>query len=94
MGMMIDGVELTRIKIIPVDGGKLRDALKLQGIETGVHYQPNHSLSFFKRANQAAFSVLEKVFPTLLTLPMYPDLELTDVDFVINTLDELLRQII
>ena len=70
---------------------KLRDALKLQGIETGVHYQPNHSLSFFKQVNRAPFPVLEKVFPTLLTLPMHPDLELTDVDFVINTLNKLIR---
>lgn len=73
------------------DRDELRNALKLKGIETGVHYQPNHRLSFFKLTSQAPFPVLDKVFPTLLTLPMHPDLELADVDFVINTLNELLR---
>ena len=73
--------------------GKLRDALKLQGIETGIHCHPNHSLSFSKQANRAPFPVLEKVLPNLLTLPMHRDLELTGVDFVINTLNKLKRYI-
>ena len=73
--------------------GKLRDALKLQVIETGIHCNPNHSLSFCKQANRTPFPFWEKVLPNLLALPIHNDLELIGVDFVINTLNKPKRKI-
>lgn len=68
------------------DRDGLRRTLREAGIETGVHYRPNHSLSYFARPGQAPLPVTERVHSELLTLPLHPDLEDADVDFVCESL--------
>ncbi len=65
------------IFVVRVPGGArdlLIDSLKAQEIETGFHYQPNHTLSFFK--TDYSLPVAERLADELLTLPMHA--ELTD----------------
>lgn len=76
-----------------VDRDLLRSELKEMGIETGVHYQPNHILSFYKNANQGPFPVLDSVFSSLLTLPMHPDLEFSDIDRVVDSLQKVISKL-
>lgn len=59
------------------------------GIQTGIHYFPSHKLSFFKNQTQELLPVTDKIFPSMLTLPLHPDLKIEDVEYVANTLLEL-----
>jgi len=61
------------------DRDGLRRRLRQEGIETGVHYRPNHTLSYFAQPDAPALPVTERVYPELLTLPLHPDLSDDDV---------------
>jgi dTDP-4-amino-4,6-dideoxygalactose transaminase len=75
------------VRIIGIrDRDGLRRALREQGIETGVHYRPNHTLNYFANPAQAPLPVTERVFTELLTLPLHPDLIDADVGFVCKAL--------
>lgn len=68
---------VAHIFVVRVLGGR-RDALMTtlrgQGIECGIHYQPNHTLRYF--ASDYALPVSERLADELLTLPLHA--ELTD----------------
>lgn len=68
------------IYVIRVRDGRHRLQQRLQdrGIQTGIHYQPNHLLDFFRQSNLPPLSVTEEIFSQLLTLPLH--LHLTDAD--------------
>ena len=55
------------------------------GIQTGIHYYPNHKLSLYKNLNVEILNV-DAVFPRLLTLPLHPDLSFSDVEYVAENL--------
>jgi perosamine synthetase len=73
--------------IIKVD--KERDSLmgflKTHGIDSGVHYIPNHLQPFFA-PYQVSLPVTEKVWQEILTLPLYYELRDDDVYRIINTI--------
>lgn len=60
----------------------LRERLSSFGIQTGVHYQPNHTLSYYRDAAALPLPVTNTVAPQMLSLPLHPDLADEDVDFV------------
>ena len=70
---------------------KLRDYLLENGIQTGIHYNLNHTLSFFKKFNQERLEQSEKIFNEILTLPLHTDITERDVKFVVNSIKEFLR---
>jgi dTDP-4-amino-4,6-dideoxygalactose transaminase len=73
------------IKLKNVDRDKIRERLQACGIQTGVHYMPNHLLSFY---HKGSLPVTEALFPRLLTLPLHPDLVGDDIDHIC---EELIR---
>jgi dTDP-4-amino-4,6-dideoxygalactose transaminase len=68
------------------DRDGLRRSLLEQGIETGVHYRPNHTLTYFARAGMPPLPVTDRIYPELLTLPLHPGLVDEDVDWVCDRL--------
>ena len=68
------------------DRDVLRTTLREAGIETGVHYRPNHTLTYFARPGALPLPVTDRVYTELLTLPLHPDLTDDDVEFVCNRL--------
>lgn len=70
---------------------KLQEALLNAGIQTGVHYFPNHLLSFYKENTKQPLPVTEKVYPELLTLPLHFDLSECEVTYVCQVLKRLLK---
>lgn len=73
------------VKLKNVDRDKIREQLLASGIQTGVHYMPNHLLTFYSKNS---LPVTETLFPCLLTLPLHPDLDEDDIDHVC---EELIR---
>lgn len=70
----------------------LQTKLLEQGIQTGIHYQPNHMLSLYHDSKALPLPVTEAIFPELLTLPLHPDLSEKDVEFVCKQLKVLLSE--
>jgi len=71
------------------DRKTLQARLLEQGIQTGVHYQPNHELSYYRDPATLPLPVTEALFPELLTLPLHADLTEQDVGIVCKQLKEL-----
>lgn len=61
---------------------KLQEDLLKLDIQTGVHYQPNHKLTFFNKYYNTTLPITETIFPELLTLPLHYDLTESDIDYV------------
>lgn len=59
---------------------ELNRYLDKKGISTGVHYKPLHLYSCY--GSQPALPAAEKLFPQILTLPLYPDLTDEEAVFV------------
>lgn len=68
----------------------LQESLQTQGIQTGIHYQPNHQLSFFSDPAAAPLPVTNAIYPEIFTLPLHADLTKQDVSYVCNELKKLL----
>lgn len=69
------------IFIIRVLDGKredLKNRLDEEKIPTGIHYKPNHLLSFYGNGS-VKLPVTENVYNEILTLPLHPELEISDI---------------
>ncbi|MDO8812850.1 MAG: DegT/DnrJ/EryC1/StrS family aminotransferase [Gallionella sp.] len=64
----------------------IRSRMLDAGIQTGVHYQPNHTLTFFRCGEALPLPVMDNIAPRLLSLPLHPDLSLSDVDYCVKQL--------
>lgn len=62
----------------------LKKKLKENNIQTGFHYYPNHLLTKFKISG-IELPLTEKIHKKLITLPLHPDLEGSEIDFIINS---------
>ena len=64
--------------------------LKKKGIETGIHYQPNHKLSLYS-GNKYYLPNTEKISKEILTLPLHPSLTLKNIDYIVKSLKKLIN---
>lgn len=73
--------------------GNKRDALKKylesHDIPTGMHYKPNHLLSHYK--TNYSLPVTEEVYNEILTLPLHPEIKISDVEFICKTINNYLN---
>ena len=74
--------------------GKRRDALLngllSQNIECGIHYQPNHLLSYYKTGYKLPTS--ERLFSELISLPLHADLAREEQDRVVAAVKAILMR--
>jgi dTDP-4-amino-4,6-dideoxygalactose transaminase len=95
----LNGVELLEINynditphifVIKIKNGR-RDTLKIGlencGIQTGVHYKPNHLLGYY---SDNALPITENIYKELLTIPLHPDLTKNDVIFICGKIKNIL----
>lgn len=68
----------------------VRERLLALGIQTGVHYQPNHLLTYFKTSPIAPLPITDAIAGQLLSLPLHPDVSTTDADYVCRSLLSIL----
>jgi dTDP-4-amino-4,6-dideoxygalactose transaminase len=86
---IVPHIYVVRLKGIS-DRKVLQSQLLELGIQTGIHYQPNHDLSFYHDRDAFPFPVTNSVFPDLLSLPLHPDITEGDVEFVCIRLKALI----
>jgi dTDP-4-amino-4,6-dideoxygalactose transaminase len=75
-------------KLLPV-----RDALRSEGIECNTHYHPLHINSYYRNmihCREEDFPNANKVYSTLLRLPMYPQLMRQDLDDIITAVKKVM----
>lgn len=70
----------------------LRQFLQDRGIETGIHYKPNHLLSFYGGGREP-LPVTERLYEELLTLPLHPGLGDEEIDYAILSVIEFLSRV-
>jgi dTDP-4-amino-4,6-dideoxygalactose transaminase len=63
----------------------VQDYLSSRGIQSGIHYYPNHKLTLFKETKEP-LPVIESIYSRILTLPLHPDLTLNEVKTVCDEL--------
>lgn len=68
----------------------VRDALEAAGFQTGLHYLPNHRLTFFG-GGRVSLPVTDAVFGELLSLPLHPGVTVDDVDAIVDVIAGAVR---
>jgi dTDP-4-amino-4,6-dideoxygalactose transaminase len=71
---------------------KIRQKLLEHNIETGIHYKPNHLLSFYKK-NNLKLPNTEMVYKNIITLPLHPAITIKQVNFICKTLKKTINTI-
>ncbi len=56
----------------------LRESLASKGIPTGIHYKPNHLLSYYQNSQALPLLNTMRIYPEILTLPLHPRLTRQD----------------
>lgn len=79
------------IRVLQGKRDSLRKFLADKGIESGVHYKPNHLLLFYG-AQKGSLPVTEGLYEELLTLPLHPGLTDDDVEYIIEIVREYFAQ--
>ncbi|MEL1229466.1 MAG: DegT/DnrJ/EryC1/StrS family aminotransferase [Candidatus Neomarinimicrobiota bacterium] len=87
--------EVPHIFVVLLDEGINRENLikhlKDQGIPAGIHYKPNHLLSYFSNDLKQDLPTTDRLYPRLLTLPLHPELDDKNIEFIVNVLDKSLK---
>lgn len=63
-------------------------------VQVGIHYQPNHKLGLYKNKNSDDLSVVDSLSMRLLSLPLHPDLDLSDLEVVVDALNKNLYEMV
>ena len=82
------------IFVIRVMTGRDRVMARLaeRGIETGVHYVPNHLHPLYSGAVSRLRNT-EEAYAEILTLPLHPDLQDADVEYVIKAVRDAVERV-
>ena len=94
--LIIKDVNETVPHIFPIiiDNLKNRNQLRKDlleiGIETGIHYKPNHLLSYYKKY-KVFLPKTELIYKKLITLPLHPEITLKEINFICKALKKLLN---
>ncbi|MGC6367721.1 MAG: DegT/DnrJ/EryC1/StrS family aminotransferase [Candidatus Marinamargulisbacteria bacterium] len=82
--------------IFPIKVLKNRDQLRAQlieqGIEAGIHYFPNHRLSFYKKPNEVLVNT-DTLYEQLITLPLHPEVTREDQLKIVKIINEFSKRV-
>jgi len=69
------------------------ESLKEKNIGSSVHFIPLHKHSYFRsRYPEDHFPVANSIYERIVSIPMYPSMTNQDVDYVIHTINSILRR--
>ena len=79
----------------PVTRNDFVQLLANKGIGTSVHYKPLHRMSYYRetyKLDPDDFPATEKIWKGTVSLPIYPDLQDHELDFICKSIKEILNQ--
>jgi dTDP-4-amino-4,6-dideoxygalactose transaminase len=77
------------IRVLMGKRDDLKSALEQIGVPTGIHYKPNHLLSYYGGGN-LSLPRTEKIYNELLTLPLHPEITEDEVEQICNLINSYL----
>ena len=80
---------------LTIDRDRFIELMLENGVECGVHYLPVFELSYYRKAMQIAperFPNAAEAGRRVVSLPLYPGLKLTEVDFVCECIKTILSE--
>ena len=66
---------------------QFRESLRKKNIETGTHYKPIHTFSFYNK--HISLPITEKVSKEIVTIPIHPNLKENEIDKIISTINRI-----
>jgi dTDP-4-amino-4,6-dideoxygalactose transaminase len=82
---------LQPIRILEGRRDGLFTALNAGGVQVGIHYKPNHLLTYYG-GGKTSLPVTEQMYREFLSLPLHPGLNLSDVDSICNAVEDFLKR--
>jgi dTDP-4-amino-4,6-dideoxygalactose transaminase len=77
------------IRVLNQKRDSLKAHLEENGIPTGIHYKPNHLLSFYNTG--LTLPRTEKIYSEILTLPLHPELKMDEVKEVCRLIKDYIN---
>ena len=74
----------------PSNRQQIQNKLHDEGIQTGIHYQPNHWLNLYKSTQSNPLPVTDKFFSQQISLPLHPELCKSDIKFICDKLLQII----
>jgi dTDP-4-amino-4,6-dideoxygalactose transaminase len=68
----------------------VRKTMHEYGVQTGIHYKPNHTLRKYK-SNKIFLKNTDFIYPFILTLPLHPDMSINDVEYICGILRNICK---
>jgi perosamine synthetase len=86
-----------RLKLdrLVTDRDEVARQLKQQGIGTSVHWMPLHMHPYYRERYGYApedFPVAARLYPQIITLPLFPDMKQVEVEYVCNALKTIIAR--
>ena len=75
---------LFTVRVFPADRDRFIDHLRSKGVSAGVHYKPLYKYPKIFPGTVKSLPVTEKVFRSIVTLPLFPDMTFSEQDQVIS----------
>ena len=72
------------------------ERMKLKGIQTSFHYPPIYDFTAYKEQYgdlKIDFKITQEVVTREVTLPLYPTLSNSQVDYVVQSVNEILHPV-
>jgi len=70
------------IRVLKGKRSQLINFLKRKNIDTGIHWQPGHTFSYFKNCKRGELKVTNKISKEVLSLPLFPELSEKKVKYI------------
>ena len=67
---------------------KFIQKLREKNIGTSLHFRPLHKHSFYKN-RFSGFEIANKIYEKILSIPMYPNLSDSEVDYIVDTINRI-----
>ena len=74
------------IRILNGKRDNLREHMKKEGVDTGIHWQAGHTFSFLKNCRKGNLEITNKVAEQIISIPLHSKMSNPDVETVINSI--------
>ena len=73
------------IRVLNGKRAELREHMKQQGVDTGIHWQAGHSFTFLNNCRRGPLQVTGRIVEQILSLPLHSKMSDSDIDRVVQS---------
>ncbi len=82
-----------KLDCLTIDRGQFIDELKQRGVTVSVHWMPLHEHPYYREKygyKADDFPVAARLYPELMTLPLYPDMTSDQIEYVVQSIKAII----